>query len=191
MKSSAAYKTIVDKAGTEVLQLLDAQYNTAVKELNTRARGTSADADKVKASITVLDDWYAKSKDFYIKNPTSFLVGIATKDDRESNIQRRLNIVDTMVRSLGIPADTVAQLGMSGDTKGYSDAKAKYPRAAAIITHANTLRERILSGVSTDEFVELMAGINKYKDNPAAEIPTTKNDATASLTTHKQLQQKL
>jgi hypothetical protein len=96
-----------------------------------------------------------------------------------------------MVRSLGIPADVVAQLGMSGDTKGYNDARAKYPRAAAIITHSNMLREKILSGVSTDEFVGLMAGINKYKDNPVAAIPETKNEATGSLATHKQLQQKV
>lgn len=190
-KGSAEYKKIVDQAGTEILQLLDSQYSTAIGELNTRARTTPADADKVKLAIGVLDDWYVKSKDFYTKNPTSFLVGMATKDDRETDIQRRLNIVDTMVRSLGIPADVVAQLGMSGDTKGYNDARAKYPRAAAIITHANTLRERILSGVSTEEFVGLMAGINKYKDNPVAAIPTTKNDATGSLATHKQLQQKV
>jgi hypothetical protein len=191
VKNSAQYKAIVDKAGTETLQLLDVQYNTAVQQLNTRARTTPADADKVKTSLAVLDDWYASSKDFYTKNPTSFLVGIATKDDRESDIQRRLNIVDTMVRSLGIPADVVAQLGMSGDSKLYNDARAKYPRAAAIITHANMLREKVLSGVSTDEFVQLMAGINKYKDNPGAAIPETKNDATGSLATHKQLQQKV
>jgi hypothetical protein len=191
VRNSAQYKAIVDKAGTDILQLLDVQYNTAIQQLNTRARSTPADADKVKTSLAVLDDWYTKSKDFYTKNPTSFLVGIATKDDRESDIQRRLNIVDTMVRSLGIPADVVAQLGMSGDTKGYNDARAKYPRAAAIITHSNMLREKILSGVSTDEFVGLMAGINKYKDNPVADIPETKNDATGSLATHKQLQQKV
>jgi len=191
IKNSAQYKAIVDKAGTEVLQLLDTQYNTAVNELNLKARSTPADADKVKTAMGVLNDWYTSQREFYTKNPTSFLVGIATKDDRETELQRRLNIVDTMVRSLGIPAEIVAQLGMSGDSKGYNDARARYPRAASIIDHANRVREQILSGVSTDEFVKLMGSMNKYKETPVAAIPANKQDATASLTTHKQKQQKI
>ncbi len=191
VKNNADYKKLIADAGTSVLQLLDAQYTEAVAKLNTKARTTPADADKVKTAKGVLDAWYKEQTEFYTKNPASWLTAVATKDDRETVIQKRLNIVDTMVRSLGIPADVVAQLGMSGDTQGYNTARGRYPRAAAIIDHANMLREKVLSGVTTEEFTNLLGQIDKYKVSQVTPPPTTKNERLASLSVNQQLHEKL
>lgn len=191
VKNSPQYKQFISEAGTQVLQLLDSQYSTAVSQLNARAKTTPADADKVKLAKGLLDSWYKEQYDFYTKNPTSWLTAVATKDDRESTIQKRLNIVDTMVRSLGIPADVVAQLGMSGDSTQYKMARERYPRAASIIDHANTMREKVLTGVTSEEFVSLLGQIKSYKEVPASKPPTTPNERLASLSVNQQLQQKL
>jgi hypothetical protein len=191
VKNSPQYKTFLADAGTQVLQLLDAQYSTAVEQLNAKAKQTPADAEKVKTAKSLLDSWYKEQYDFYTKNPTSWLTALATKDDRESTVQKRLTMVDTLVRGLGIPADVVAQLGMTGDKAQYDIAVKRYPRAAAIIQLANTMREKALAGVGNDEWAKLLTQISTYQVNPVAPPPTTPNERLASLSVNQQLHESL
>lgn len=188
--NSTEYKKLIDEAGTKTLTLLDAMYKESNDSLQAKLRTNPADADKVNTAINTLRDWYTTNRKFYTENKTSFLIATATSGDREATLSRRLSLVNTFVGSLGLPPEVVANLGMTGDSKAYNDAKIRYPRAAKSLEYANTLREKAMSGVTSDEWFNYLKDIDSYKNGDTT-IPTTQRAASAALISHSQLAEKV
>ena len=183
---SDAYKKLIDEGGTNILNMLDAQYLAMNNKLIEKIKAVPADASSVRQAQQDLESWYEKEKKFYTENKTSWLVATATNTDSIETLQKRLNVVNSLVQSLGLPPDVIAALGMTGDKKGYNDARANYPKTAKALDHFNMLREKAMQGVPDTEWMQLMKDIDSFNGDKLGATPVTATEAVASCVTYEQ-----
>ena len=186
--SSTAYKKLQEDAGSAILNLLDEQFQAANSKLIDKIKSSPADAATASKAQADLSKWYEDKRKFYTENKTSFLVATAlTPEDYNKTLKQRLDIVNSLTTSLGLPPEVIASLGMTGDVKGYNDARARYPKAAKALDHFSRLREKAMQGVPDAEWIDLMKNIDSYNGDKSSKTPTTLNEAVASLVTYNQV----
>ena len=184
--NSDAYKKLVDEGGTNILNVLDSQYKAMNDKLIEKIKTVPADAASVRQAQQDLETWYDKEKKFYTENKTSWLVATATNTDSMATLQKRLNVVNSLVQSLSLPPDVIASLGMTGDKQAYNDARARYPKTAKSLDHFNMLREKAMQGVPDSEWMQLMKDIDSFNNEKQGAAPVTATEAVASCVTYEQ-----
>ena len=186
--NSTAYKKLQEDAGTAILNLLDEQYQAANSKLIDKIKSSPADAATASKAQNDLSAWYENKRKFYTENKTSFLVATAlSPEDYNKTLKQRLDIVNSLTTSLGLPPEVIASLGMTGDVKGYNDARSRYPKAAKALDHFARLREKAMQGVPDADWIDLMKNIDSYNGANSSKTPTTLNEAVASLVTYNQV----
>lgn len=185
--NSPAYKALIDEAGTKILTLLDEEFKSTNDKLIERMRSVPADAAKAREAQNDLKTWYEGEKKRYTENKTSWLIATSSEGDYSKTVKQRLDIVNSLVQTLGLPPDVIASLGMTGDTKGYNDARARYPIAAKSLDHFAKLREAAMKGVPDQDWIQLMKDVDSFKTDKAGTAPVTKTESVASLVTYQQL----
>lgn len=184
---STSYKKLQEEAGTAILKLLDEQFQAANSKLVDKIKSTPADASIARQAQNDLTKWYEDKRKFYTENKTSFLVATAlTPEDYNKTLKQRLDIVNSLTTSLGLPPEVIASLGMTGDVTGYNDARKRYPKAAKALDHFATLREKAMQGVPDAEWIDLMKNIDSFNGEKVGNTPTNLNEAVASIVTYNQ-----
>ena len=184
--NSPEYIKLVDEGGSRILSLLDLEYTTMNNNLIARMTTVPADAAKARQAQEDLKKWYDDTKKYYAENKTSWLVATTTNPDSMATLQKRLNVVNSLVQSLGLPPDVIAALGMTGDKQAYNDARARYPKTAKSLDHFNMLRDKAMQGVPDAEWMQLMKDIDSFNGEKQGAAPTTATEAVASCVTYEQ-----
>jgi hypothetical protein len=184
--NSTEYKKLIETGGSKILMTLDAQYKTMNDKLMEKMKTVPADAAKARQAQEDLKKWYDDTKKYYTENKTSWLVATTTNPDGLATLQKRLNVVNSLVQSLSLPPDVIASLGMTGDKQAYNDARARYPKTAKALDHFAMLREKAMQGVPDTEWMQLMKDIDSFNGEKQGTAPTTLTEAVASCVTYEQ-----
>ena len=184
--NSTEYKKLIETGGTKILTTLDAQYKTMNDKLMEKMKTVPADAAKARQAQEDLKKWYDDTKKYYTENKTSWLVATTTNPDGLATLQKRLNVVNSLVQSLSLPPDVIASLGMTGDKQAYNDARTRYPKTAKALDHFAMLREKAMQGVPDTEWMQLMKDIDSFNGEKKGTTPTTLTEAVASCVTYEQ-----
>ena len=184
--NSTEYKKLVETGGTKILTTLDAQYKTMNDKLMEKMKTVPADAAKARQAQEDLKKWYDDTKKYYTENKNSWLVATTTNTDSLATLQKRLNVVNSLVQSLSLPPDVIASLGMTGDKQAYNDARARYPKTAKALDHFAMLREKAMQGVPDTEWMQLMKDIDAFNGEKQGTAPATATEAVASCVTYEQ-----
>lgn len=188
IQNNPKFQEIIRQSNNDILQSLDNNYFNALQQLNTKVTTNPAEADMVAKAKSNLEMWYKEQYKYYSdpKNTSGFLHAIAVDDgDPTSRMSKQLSIVQSMVQGLGLPPEVIAQLGGSGDSKTYNDAKVKYPKAAKIVDFMYGIRQKIASGLTGPEFQKEMSYLEQYKILDTTPPPATPQDSAGSLISHK------
>jgi len=183
---SEQYKTLIEEGGTGILKLLDAQYKSTNEKLLARITTVPADASKARQAQEDLKKWYDETKAFYTQNKSSWLLATSMGTDGIVTLQKRLNVVNSLVQSLGLPPEVVASIGMVGDKTGYNDARARYPKSAKALDHFENLRNKAMQGVPDSEWMQLMKDVDSFNGSKQGSSPTTLTEAVASCVAYEQ-----
>jgi hypothetical protein len=187
--NSPAYKALIDEAGTKILTLLDEEFKSTNDKLIERMRAVPADAAKARDAQNDLKTWYEGEKKRYTENKTSWLIATAIDGDGDYNktLKQRLDIVNSLTQTLNLPPDVVSALGMVGDSKGYNDARIRYPKFAKSLDHFEKLRIAAMQGVPDKEWIQLMKDVDSFNADKAGTAPVTQTEAVASAISYQQL----
>lgn len=180
IKSNPEYVKIMDSAGTQILNILEAQYKSANADVEKQLLNNVIDSGMARTAKKDLDTWYADKQKFYTENKNSPLLAFVGNDDPTKVAQQRLTLINTFSQTLQLPPDVVMEL-MSVDEKTFNTTATRYPMAKQQLMYLRELSSAALRGVSNDEWTSLLKKVDSYKSGGITEIPKNSQDAGAAL----------
>lgn len=180
IRNKPEYIAIMDKAGANMLTILDVEYKSALNDIQKQLTSNVIDSGAARTAKADLDKWYQDKNKFYTENKTSPLLAFATEGDPIKLTQQRLTLINTYSQTLQLPPEVVTEL-LSSDPKTAQATAIRYPKAKQQLDYLNSLTSAALRNVSNEEWMGLLKQVDTFKTSGISAAPVDNKEASAAL----------
>lgn len=180
IRNKPEYIAIMEKAGANMLTILDVEYKSALNDIQKQLTSNVIDSGAARTAKADLDKWYEDKNKFYTENKTSPLLAFATEGDPIKLTQQRLTLINTYSQTLQLPPEVVTEL-LSSDPKTAQATAIRYPKAKQQLDYLNSLTSAALRNVSNEEWMGLLKQVDTFKTSGISAAPVDNKEASAAL----------